>query len=75
MIENMENKIFGIIAKIADIELDEIHNESLLEDDLGMDSLMIIDLSFEIENIRGSIVTAEEITDIKSVADVISLLN
>lgn len=70
----MSKNIYEIIAKIADVDFDDVKDEAILSDDLGMDSLMIIDLSLEIEKIIGERVTPEDITQFNKVEDVVSYM-
>lgn len=70
----MSKHIYEIIAKIADVDLFEVKDEAILSDDLGMDSLMIIDLSLEIEKIIGQRVTPEDITQFNKVEDVVEYM-
>jgi acyl carrier protein len=46
--DNISEKVIGIVADVLECEIDEISLESKIVDDLGADSLDIVDLSFSL---------------------------
>lgn len=71
----MKKDLFKIIATIAEISVEDIKNEEeLLEDDLGMDSLMLLDLVTEIEKMIDQKIKPEEMVLLKSVKDVFDFI-
>lgn len=67
-------KIRTILSEQLDIEEDEITPESRIADDLGADSLDIVDLVMAIEDEFEVEIPDEEIETIKTVGDVVNYI-
>ena len=70
----MLEKLIKIIAKRLSISVDEITLDSRITDDLGADSLHIVELAFDIENELSVKATDEEIMGIKTVEDILDYI-
>lgn len=71
---DMEKVVIDLIANIGDLDVSEIKKDSLLVDDLSMDSLMFLDFVTQIETKANSVISPKEMTQIKTVQDVINLV-
>jgi acyl carrier protein len=71
---DIEKTVINLIAKIADLDSSEIENDSLLVNDLSMDSLMFLDFVTQIEKEAQSFISPKEMVGIKTVQDVIDLV-
>ncbi len=67
-------KIRAILAEQLDIEEDEITMESNIAEDLGADSLDVVDLIMSIEDEFGLEVPDDQVENIKTVGDVVSYI-
>ena len=71
----MEDQLKKIIAVIAELDSPEvIKNDSNLKDDLGMDSLMMIDLVIDIGDQLGVKISAAEKVKLQTFNDVVNLV-
>ncbi|MBR3121447.1 acyl carrier protein [Oceanobacillus profundus] len=68
---NQEKKdhILSLIAEIADIQKDDIKDESTFEE-IGMDSLMALELAVRIEREFEVFIQEEELMNLRKVEDV-----
>ncbi|WP_051461031.1 acyl carrier protein [Ruminiclostridium josui] len=71
---DIEKLVIELIAKVGDLDVSEIKKDSLLVDDLSMDSLMFLDFVTQIEAKANSVISPKEMTQIKTVQDVINLV-
>ena len=62
-------KIISIIAENLDVDIAEIKPESLIMQDLGADSLDMVELAMAFEEAYGLKIETEEISAIKTVQD------
>lgn len=60
-----------IIGYNNDIDLTEIHNDTRLSEDLGLDSLDLVEIGMEIEREYGIIIPDIEVEQWKTVGDVV----
>ena len=67
-------KVRTIISEKLGVEEDEVTEESTLDEDLGADSLDLVDLTMAIEDEFGLRVEDEELEKIKTVGDVVNKL-
>lgn len=67
-------KVKTILAEQFDVEEDKITAETDLQEDLGADSLDVVDLLMSIEDEFGVEVPDEEIENIKSVGSLVSYI-
>lgn len=71
----MKKDVLDLIAEVAEVSIEEIESEeSLLADDLGMDSLMVLDLVTGIEKIINQKIKPEEMVTFKRVKDVLDFV-
>ncbi len=70
----MLEKLINIIAERLRLNVDDITLDSTITDDLGADSLNIVELVFDIENAFSVKATDEEIMGIKTVEDIFIFL-
>lgn len=67
-------KIKNILSEQLDVDVDEITMESNIADDLGADSLDIVDILMSIEDEFGVEVPDEAVETVKTVGDVVNYL-
>jgi len=67
-------KIAAIIAEKFDISPDEITNETDIVNDLGADSLDIVDMLMMLEDEYGITIPDEVAQDMKTIGDVVSYI-
>lgn len=63
-----------LISEELSIPLDKIKAESDIVKDLGADSLDVVELLMALEDNTGKSIPEEKVTDIKTVGDVVKLL-
>lgn len=68
------DKVRDIICEKLDVEKDKVTLQAVLTDDLGADSLELVDLAMEIESSLGTAIADSELEKIKTVADVVETL-
>ena len=72
---NVEQKVKGIIAEQLGVAEDEIKTTSSFIEDLGADSLDIVELVMALEEQFGISIPDEEAENIKTVQDAINYIN
>jgi acyl carrier protein len=72
---NVEQKVRGIIAEQLGVAEDEIKNTSSFIEDLGADSLDIVELVMAMEEEFEVEIPDEEAENIKTVQDAINFIN
>ncbi len=70
----MEEKIIGLLAKQFRVEESTIELSTNIVEDLGADSLEIVDMLMAIEENFGVTVSDEEALTLKTVGDVVEFL-
>ncbi len=70
----MFEKVKDLLAKQLNIKGDKIAKESKILEDLGADSLDVVELLMTLEDEFGITVTDEEAVTLKSVNDIVSLI-
>ena len=68
-------KIKVILAEQFDVEEDSLKNDTDLQDDLGADSLDVVDLLMSIEDEFEIEIPDEEIENIRTVGDLVDLVS
>lgn len=68
------DKVKDIIADQLDVEADDITFESVITDDLGADSLDVVDLVMSLEDEFGVEIPDEAMADIKTVGDIVAYI-
>lgn len=66
----MTNKIIGIVADILELEESEVSVDALILDDLGADSIAVMEIVMELESEFDVEVVTEDITELKTVSDI-----
>ena len=64
----------GLVAEILAVDEDKVKLESKLIDDLGADSLSVVELHMEIEERLGIKIPDEEVAKIATVEDVLKAI-
>lgn len=67
-------KVRGVIAETLTCDLEKVTDDALLVDDLGTDSLTLVELAMAIEEATGVTVEDEALPTLKTVGDVKSYL-
>lgn len=70
----IQDRVIGAISDSACVDRDKIKPESSLEDDLGMDSLDKMEAVIRIEDELGAFIPDERLETVKTVQDVIDLV-
>ena len=70
----MRDKILGIISKSLDISVNYLTPEVIFADDLGVDSLELMELAVELEDSLKIEIPAEAMETIKTVGDLLEFL-
>lgn len=68
------DKIKDIIVEQLDVEEDAVTMEASITDDLGADSLDVVDLVMSIEESFGVEIPDEEVENIKTVGDIVKYI-
>ena len=74
-VKAIEKRILEILADRASMDEELIKLDSLLVEDLGMDSLDAVEMVFEIEELYGIDIPNEQITEFKMVQDLVRYLS
>ncbi|MFH4354119.1 MAG: acyl carrier protein [Neisseriaceae bacterium] len=72
--ENIENKVKEIISEQLDVELSKIKNESAFQEDLGADSLDVVELVMSLEEAFDCEIPDEEAEKITTVQQAIDYI-
>lgn len=72
--EDIQQKIFTIIAEQLDVKIEEVALDKTFADDLGADSLGIVELVLAFEDAFGVKISDEEVDRIKSVGDAVNYI-
>jgi len=72
--QDIRNKIKTAIAKITDIDAADIADTASFQDDLGLDSLVLLEISVEIEMQFGLEVHEEELKQLQTVQDTVEFV-
>ena len=67
-------KIRSLLAEQLDYDLDQITAETNIIDDLGADSLDVVELMMDVEEEYGINAEEEDLMGIKTVADVVAFI-
>ena len=68
------DKIQGIIAEQLDVESEEVKPEKIFTDDLGADSLAIVELVLALEEEFGIKIPDDKVDSIKTVGDAVEYI-
>ena len=67
-------KLKNIIAEVLNVDADEITMDTTFVDDLGADSLDLVDLVMSVEEEFGVKVADEDLENIKTVGDIVNYI-
>ena len=67
-------KLKDIIAEQLSVEADEVNLDSIIQDDLGADSLDVVDLITTIEDEFDLSIPDEAVEEIKTVGDIVNYI-
>lgn len=67
-------KVVNIIADQLDVSADEVTSDSVITEDLGADSLDIVDLAMTFEDEFGIEIPDDAVENIKTVGDIVKLI-
>lgn len=70
----MFEKVASMLAAQLDIDVSKVTLESRIVDDLGADSLDVVELLMQLEDETGKNIPDEEVVKIKTVGDLVSAL-
>lgn len=70
----MFEKVKAIVVETINCNPDDVKLESLLQEDLEMDSLDAVQLNMSIEEELGIAIPDEVLTDLKSIKDIVEYL-
>ncbi|QIK57350.1 acyl carrier protein [Erysipelothrix sp. HDW6A] len=70
----MNEKIKEIVAEILDIEAADIKEDALILDDLGADSIAVMEIVMELEGEYDFEVPTEDIVSLKTVNDIVAYI-
>lgn len=70
----MFDKVAKMLAEQLGIPQSKITAESKIIDDLGADSLDVVELLMTLEDETGKTIPDEEVTEIKTVGDIVTVL-
>jgi len=74
-LQDIENEIRKLIAQILEIEPDKITPEARFVEDLGMDSMMALEIVAAIEKKYKITIPEENLTKLGSLKDALELVN
>ena len=74
MSDDILSKITGIIAEQLDVKADEVSPEKSFTDDLGADSLAIVELVLALEEQFGIKIPDDQVDNIKTVGDAVDYI-
>lgn len=74
MDEQIKNKIYDIISNQIGVEKEEITPDANLMKDLNAQKLEVVDLMVAIENELGIMISEEEISQIETIDDLLSVV-
>ena len=72
--EGDRKKLFEILSKVLDVEEDQLRMDAVLVEDLGADSLDLVEITMGMEDEFGVTVADERADGIKTVGDVLEAL-
>jgi acyl carrier protein len=73
-LENLENEIRSIIADIVDLSPEKITPDASFVEDLGMDSMMALEIMASLEKKYKLQIPEESLTKIKNLSETVKLI-
>jgi acyl carrier protein len=74
MPDNLEQEVKGILSRLTGLDIKEISDSADVINDLGIDSLKIIEIATEIERTYKVVVKDSELAKLRTVKDAVSFL-
>ena len=68
------DKVKDLISEQLDVKADDITEDSNIQDDLGADSLDVVDLVMAIEDEFGVEIPEDQVENIKTVGDIVKFI-
>lgn len=68
------DKVKDLISEQLDVKADDITEDSTIQDDLGADSLDVVDLVMAIEDEFGVEIPEDQVENIKTVGDIVKFI-
>lgn len=72
--EEIKKGVRDLIVKYAEVDVSEVRDDSLLVDDLGIDSMKAIELVAIIEKKYGLIISEDDIPNMLALKDIFNIL-
>lgn len=72
--EEIERKVEGVLIDILNVDWDEFYSSNRLVEDLGADSLDLMEILVAIEEEFGMFVTEEDVEHVKTVGDIVDYI-
>jgi len=73
--EEIEKTVMHVIADRLDVDIKKIRNDTLLLNELGMDSFGAVELTFELKDRFGIEIPQEQFSKIKKVKDIVKYIS
>lgn len=70
----MFEEIKKLFVECANVDEEEVKPNARLREDLGIDSIYAVELTLQLEEIYGVVIEYEEIEDLKTVDDLVKLV-
>ncbi len=70
----MFEEIKKLFVECANVNENEVKPEAKLKEDLGIDSIYAVELTLQLEEIYGVVIEYEEIEKLKTVDDIVKLV-
>lgn len=70
----MNKKIKEIISELVEVDVSTIGDTALIIDDLGADSIAVMEIVMELEEEYGVEVPTEDVLNLKTVADIVAYI-
>jgi acyl carrier protein len=74
MPDNLENEVKGLLSRLTGLEIEDIGDTDDLVDDLGVDSLKIIEIATEIERTYKVAVKDSQMAKLRKVRDAVDFI-
>ncbi|WP_434779127.1 acyl carrier protein [Neisseria sp. Ec49-e6-T10] len=73
--QDIQNEVIAMIAKLFELEPNDIQLESKLYEDLGLDSIDAVDLVVQLQKVTGQKINPETFKSVRTVEDVINAVD
>lgn len=70
----MKDKIKAIIVDVLDVELEQVTDEAHIMDDLDADSIAVMEIVMELEDVLDVEVPTEDILELNTVGDIVAYI-